>query len=217
MIAAVLVVLAVVVVPLVVPLPGPMQVRDWVRSVGPLVPVVFFAAHVVVTMAPFPRTVFTLSAGLLFGPALGLSLALAATTVSALLTLLVVRAIGRDWVAARLTHPAVRTVDQRLARRGWLAVGSLRLIAAVPFSVLNYCAALSSVRTLPYLVATVAGIIPGTIGVVLLGNQITSGYHPAQLALSGSCLALGVIGLLVDARWKPAVEPAGKQRIGAPQ
>ncbi|MBU3064818.1 TVP38/TMEM64 family protein [Nocardia sp. NEAU-G5] len=191
----------VAVLALLAPHPSPQQIRDWAHSVGPLFPVVFFLVHAIVTIAPFPRTVFTLSAGLLFGPVLGIGLAAGATTVSAVLTLLIVRVLDREQVAARLTHPAVRAVDRRLAKRGWLAVGSLRLIAPVPFSVINYCAGLSSVRMVPYVLATIVGILPGTIGVVVLGDALTGKTHPALLVLSGICITIGVIGLVVDARW----------------
>ncbi|MEU4344736.1 TVP38/TMEM64 family protein [Nocardia sp. NPDC023852] len=195
-----------------VPLPSPHQIQVWATSVGPAFPLLFFAVHALVTVAPIPRTMFTVSAGLLFGPLLGSALAVGATTVSAALAILLVRALDRDQVASRLTHPAVRAIDDRLRRRGWLAVGSLRLIAAVPFSVINYCSGLSSIRFWPYLIATVLGVLPGTIGTVILGDALTGATHPAMLALSGVCLAVGVVGLVVDARWRmttpPAQEPA---------
>ncbi|MBF6077298.1 TVP38/TMEM64 family protein [Nocardia beijingensis] len=190
---------------LLVPLPSPRQVQDWATSVGPVFPLLFFLVHALVTVAPIPRTVFTVSAGLLFGPLLGITLAVGATTVSAALAILLIRTLDRNQVAARLTHPAVRAIDERLARRGWLAVGSLRLIAAVPFSVINYCCGLSSIRFWPYLIATVLGVLPGTIGTVILGDALTGSTHPAMLALSGVCLAVGLAGLLVDARWKTTV------------
>ncbi len=196
----VLVAVAVAVV-LLAPHPSPQQIRDWAHSVGPLFPLVFFVVHTIVCIAPFPRTVFTLSAGLLFGPVLGIGIAVGATTLSAVLALLLVRVLDREQVAARLKHPAVRAVDRRLAKRGWLAVGSLRLIAPVPFSVVNYCAGLSSVGMVPYLLATLIGIVPGTIGVVVLGDALTGKTHPALLVLSGVCITIGVLGLVVDARW----------------
>lgn len=182
------------------PHPAPEQIRTWADSVGPLLPLVFFVLHVLVCIAPFPRTIFTLSAGMLFGTALGLALAVSATTVSAVLALLLVRKLDHDRVRARLTHPAVQAVDARLAQRGWLAIGSLRLIAMAPFSIVNYCAGLSSVRMTPYLAATFLGILPGTIGTVLLGDALTNKTSPGQLILTGACLALGLIGLIVDAR-----------------
>ena len=57
-----------VAVALLVPLPTAVQLRDWATSVGPWFPLAFLAAHIVITVFPFPRTAFTLAAGLLFGP-----------------------------------------------------------------------------------------------------------------------------------------------------
>jgi len=195
---AVLAVLAVAAA--LVPRPSISQVREWGESMGPGFVLVFFLAQAVLTIAPVPRTVFTLSAGLLFGPAAGVVVAIAATTVSAVLALLLVRALGRAAVQARLTHPAVQAIDARLARRGWLAVGSLRLIAPAPFALVNYCAGLSAVRLLPYIVATVVGILPGTIGVVLLGDALTGQMNPALMMVTMICIAVGVVGLLLETR-----------------
>jgi len=161
---------------------------------------VFLVCHALITVAPFPRTVLTLAAGLLFGPLTGVSIALTATTVSAVLALLLVRRLGRDAVAERLRHGALQTVNTRLAQRGWLAVTSLRLIPVVPFSVLNYCCGVSDIRLRPYVLATIVGIVPGTVAVVLLGDAITGRTSPALLGVSAACAGVGLLGLLVDAR-----------------
>ena len=145
-VGAVIVVAALIAVAALIPLPSVERLREWAVAVGPLFPLAFFAAHVIVTVAPIPRTLFTVSAGVLFGPVTGVIVTVSAATVSAVLAFLLVRALGRDAVASRLDHPLFRAVDARLARRGWLAVGSLRLIAPVPFSVINYSSGLSSVR-----------------------------------------------------------------------
>ena len=64
-----------VAIALLVPLPTAVQLRDWANSVGPWFPLAFLGAHIVMTVFPFPRTAFTLAAGLLFGPVLGVPLA----------------------------------------------------------------------------------------------------------------------------------------------
>ena len=190
---------AVVAVALLVPLPTALQLRDWAASAGPWFPLAFLAAHVVVTVLPFPRTAFTLAAGLLFGPALGVAIAVTASTVSALLALLMVRGLG--WQLSKLvSHPAVEAVDARLRARGWAAVLSLRLIPVVPFSVLNYAAGASSVRVLPYLLATVAGLLPGTAAVVVLGDALTGTVSPLLAVVSLCTAALGVSGLAYETR-----------------
>jgi uncharacterized membrane protein YdjX (TVP38/TMEM64 family) len=98
-----------------------------------------------------------------------------------------------------LTHPAVAAVDRRLARRGWLAVGSLRLIGPVPFPLVNYCAGVSSIRLVPYLIATAVGLLPGTIAVVVLGDALSGRTDPALVGVTALGVAIGVAGLLVDA------------------
>lgn len=183
-----------------IPHPSVEQIRDWAQSIGPTFPLIFFVAHALVTVAPFPRTVFTFSAGVLFGTVTGVAVAAGATAVSAVLALLLVRVIGRDAFAHRLDHPAVRSIDARLAQRGWLAVGSLRLIAPIPFSLINYCCGVSSIRITPFLIATVLGVLPGTVGIVVLGDAVTGNTDPVLLVVSGIFIALGVLGLIVDAR-----------------
>jgi uncharacterized membrane protein YdjX (TVP38/TMEM64 family) len=198
LIGAAVLLTAFVALALVVPLPDAEQLRDWARATGPWFPFMFFVGHAVVTIA-LPRLPFTLSAGLLFGPVTGVAVAISATTVSAALAFLLVRAIGRDAIGARLTHPAVAAVDRRLARRGWLAVGSLRLIAPVPFPLVNFCAGVSSIRLVPYLIATAVGVVPGTVAVVALGDALTGGINPTMLVVTAICGVLGLAGLLVDA------------------
>ncbi|HEY2447491.1 MAG TPA: hypothetical protein VGI49_01515, partial [Mycobacterium sp.] len=98
---------------LLVPLPTAVQMRDWATSVGPWLPLAFLAAHIVVTVLPFPRSAFTLAAGLLFGPALGVTLAVLASTASAVIALVLVR--GAGWQLSRLVrHQAIETLDARL-------------------------------------------------------------------------------------------------------
>lgn len=190
------------------------RLSDWSASMGWAFPVVFVLLHAAVTVTPVPRTLFTLAAGVLFGPVLGLGLAVLATMISAFAAFAIVRAIGREAVERRLTHPMARAVEARLDRRGWLAVGSLRMIGFVPFFVVNYCSAVSAVRLAPYLLATLVGILPGTISVVLFGDVLNTGYNPVLLAVSAAGICVGLLGLVLDARLgvdidlRPAPAPA---------
>lgn len=182
-----------------VPLPTAVQLRDWAASLGPWFPLAFLGAHTVITVLPFPRTAFTLAAGLLFGPALGVLIAVTASACSAVLALLLVRAAG--WRLSRVVrHPRMDALDARLQARGWPAVLSLRLIPAVPFSVLNYAAGASSVRVLPYLLATLAGLLPGTAAVVVLGDALTGNISPLLMLVSAVTAAVGIGGLIYETR-----------------
>src|SRR3954447_27067108 len=196
-IAAVTVILIAVAV--LVPLPTAVQLRDWATSVGPWFPLAFLVAHIVVTVFPFPRTAFTLAAGLLFGPYLGVPLAVLASTCSAVIALLLVRAAG--WQLSRLIrHPRVESLDARLRERGWPTIVSMRLIPAVPFSVMNYAAGASAVRVLPYTLASLVGLIPGTAAVVILGDALTGKVSPPLFVVSLCTASLGVTGLIYEIR-----------------
>jgi uncharacterized membrane protein YdjX (TVP38/TMEM64 family) len=198
-IGTVVVITVLVAVALLVPLPTPVQLRDWAESAGPWFPLAFLLAHIVVTVVPVPRTAFTLAAGLLFGPVLGVAIGVVASTVSAMMAMLLVRAAG--WQLNRLVrHRSIETVDERLRTRGWLAVLSLRLIPVVPFSAINYAAGASAVRVLPYGVATVAGLLPGTAAVVILGDAL-AGHPSPLLGMVSLCIgAVGVAGLVIEVR-----------------
>lgn len=186
-----------VAVALLVPLPTAVQLRDWAESVGPWFPLAFLVAHIVATVVPVPRTAFTLAAGLLFGPVLGVLTAVFASTASALIAVLLVRAAGCQ-LNRLVRHRAVDRVDERLRERGWLAVLSLRLIPVVPFSGLNYAAGASAVRVLPYTLSTLAGLLPGTAVVVILGDALAGHPSPLLYLMSVCTATLGLAGLVVE-------------------
>ncbi|CAM3680875.1 TVP38/TMEM64 family protein [Tsukamurella strandjordii] len=205
------VVLTVVAAGLLLPHPAPSTIRAWADSTGPWFLALFFLTHVVVTVFPIPRTMFTVSAGFLFGPVVGITVCMTASTLAAVIAFLGVRAIDRRYpseVIARVReHPAYAPIAARLRTRGWLAVGSLRLIAPAPFSLVNYASALSPVRFWPYTVATVAGLAPGTIAVVLLGDALTGRSEPWLVAISIGLMSIGLLGLVADARMPASRKP----------
>ena len=76
----------------------------------------------------------------------------------------------------------------------------LRLIPAVPFSVINYAAGASAVKVLPYTLATVVGLTPGTLAVVVLGDALTGHISPALFVVSLCTASIGVVGLVYEFR-----------------
>ncbi|MFC5996409.1 TVP38/TMEM64 family protein [Pseudonocardia hispaniensis] len=196
--------------------PGVGELRASMAAAGIWAPALFVAVQAGLTVAPIPRTVFTLSAGLLFGSLPGLLLTLSASALAAVIAFVLVRATGGRLVARHVRSPAVHWVRQRLDHHGTLAVTSLRLIPLLPFSVLNYLAGLSTVRFLPYLLGTVLGILPGTTALVVLGDAVTGRPSPALLAVSAVCGLVGVGGAMLAARRPLPCEPmAGPERSGS--
>ena len=92
------------------------------------------------------------------------------------------------------------TVDARLRERGWPTVISMRMIPAMPFSVVNYACGASAVRVLPYTLATLVGLLPGTAAVVILGDALTGHISPLLFVVSLCTASLGVAGLSYEIR-----------------
>jgi uncharacterized membrane protein YdjX (TVP38/TMEM64 family) len=201
--------LAVAVVVVVVFRHGLPDVRRTVAAAGIWAPLLFVLLHAVVTVTPVPRTVFTVAAGVLFGSVFGVVLAVSGTALSATLAFFLVRFIGGPFVERHAHHRAVAWVRARLDRNGLLAMVSLRLIPAVPFSVMNYASALSGVGYPPYLLGTVLGVLPGTIGIVVLGDAAVGGQpHPVMFLTSLVSGLVGLTGAVIAARRPALVEAA---------
>ena len=190
-----------VLVAVVVGSPGVAELQQTVRAAGAWGPALFVLLQIAITLTPVPRTPFSIAAGVLFGSAAGLAVAVGATTAAAAVAFLLVRLAGERHVQRHAPEAAVRWVRVRVQRSGLLAVVSMRLIPVLPFSVVNYAAGLSGVRFAHYLVGSIVGVIPGTAAVVVLGDAVSGGQpSPALLTVSVVCGAIGVIGMLVAAR-----------------
>lgn len=182
------------------PVPGPAQLRQWAAETGSATPLVLLVAYSLLTVAPIPRTVFNLAAGLLVGSFAGVLIALVATTIAAGLSFGLARVLGRDVITRHLHRAPVRVVNERLSGGGVLAVTSLRLIPVVPFAPLSYLCGVSSVKLLPYLAGTLLGSVPGTIAVVVFADALTGDTPPALLASYALFAAAGLAGLLYGLR-----------------
>jgi uncharacterized membrane protein YdjX (TVP38/TMEM64 family) len=190
---------------IMLPIPGPAELRTWAAGNGPVTALVFLLAYSILTVTPIPRTVFNLAAGLMLGDVVGIVVAIVATTIASGLAFGLARLLGRDLVSRHLHRTSVSAVNARLSDGGVLAIASLRLIPIVPFALMSYCCGVSSVRFRPYLLGTALGSLPGTIAVVLLGDALTGNTPPALLACYGVFAVLGAAGLVRVFRKRAAV------------
>jgi uncharacterized membrane protein YdjX (TVP38/TMEM64 family) len=188
--------------------PGIPELRATVAASGVWGPVVFVVLHGVLCAAPLPRSAFTVAAGVLFGTVTGIATALIGTALAAGLSFVLARFVGGRFVERHAHRAPVAWVRSRIEHRGLLAMISLRLIPIMPFSVMNYGAALAGAKLGPFLLGTVLGVLPGTLSLVILGDAAVSGNpDPVMLVVSFCSGAVGFIGALVVARRPPAPAP----------
>ncbi|QRP43886.1 TVP38/TMEM64 family protein [Amycolatopsis sp. FDAARGOS 1241] len=198
------------------PIPGPAELRRWAQATGPATPLVLLVAYSVLTVAPIPRTVFNLAAGLLVGSVAGIVIGLVGTTIAAGLSFGLARLLGRDLVLRHLHRAPVRVVNDRLSGGGVLAITSLRLIPVVPFAPLSYLCGVSSVKLVPYLVGTALGSVPGTVAVVVLADALTGDTPPALLACYAVFAVAGAVGLVRVLKNRAPVPEAEQPAASAP-
>ncbi|MDJ0396136.1 TVP38/TMEM64 family protein [Rhodococcus sp. G-MC3] len=204
-VAIVAVLITVMVVANTIDLPDPESIRSRVSDAGWWGIAGFVVVYALLSATPFPASTLTIASGLLFGLAVGAAVVVAAATMGAYLAYWMARSLGRGQVA-RSEWGKLRKLDALLVRRGLMSVLIVRLIPLFPFSLVNYAAGISAVGQRDYVLGTLIGIVPATIGFTALGAYGTSPLSwpfaaalLAVLALSiGSWLLARRLGLTAD-------------------
>ena len=128
--------------------------------------VVFYAATVACSLPE--GALVTLAGGLLFGTAVGGTLAIIGASTGAVILFLAARYAFADLMAAKAA-PFMARIRPGIERDGFLYLLALRLVPVFPFWLLNLVAAACGMRLLPFALATVLGIIPGTFVYAAVG------------------------------------------------
>ncbi|MEV6796005.1 TVP38/TMEM64 family protein [Streptomyces sp. NPDC051320] len=162
--------------------------------------VLFAAAYGGCTAAFVPRPLLNLAAGALFGSQAGLGAAIAGTVLGAGIAFGLGRGLGQSALRPLLRGRWLKAADGQLSRHGFRSMLAIRLFPGVPFAAANYCAAVSRMGWLPFLVATGLGSIPNTAAYVVAGSEASSPTSPTFLIAMGF-IALSGLGAAVVA-WR---------------
>ena len=143
-----------------------------ITSAGILGPVVFVLAYGLAALLLVPASVLTISAGFLFGPVLGTALVSAGSTFGAALSFLVARYFARAFVERRIQESngkILKAVDKAIESQGSKVVFLMRLSPLFPYSLINYSLGLTKIPFVEYIVASWAGMLPGTVAYTGIG------------------------------------------------
>ena len=168
--------------------------RAWVSELGFAGYVLYALVYAACVVLFIPASILTLGAGATFGVIKGTIVVVIGATLGATLAFIVARTVARKRVEAMAAKDKrFRALDRAISSEGAKIVLLVRLAVVFPFTYSNYVFGLTGLRVLPYALATLVGIIPGSIAFVYIGAAAaaaTAGTVKIVVYVAGAVIAL---------------------------
>jgi len=164
---------------------------DWVRAAGPWT---FFLAMAILPALGFPVSPFTLSAGPVFGPVMGLGWVIAASFAAITVNLIIGYSLAR-WAMHPLLERLMLRLGYKLPQvppdqfRDWTIL--MRVTPGPPFVVQNFVLGLARVPLRIYLTVSVIVCWSYTLGFIVFGDALVQGK--GRMAFLGALLLVAAI------------------------
>ena len=147
-------------------------IADYVKSLGIWGHLAIIGIMIVHSFLPFPAEIVAIAAGMCYGAAWGAALVWIGAMLGAWLAFGLARLFGRPLVE-ELTparHKAMLDRWSRQSSAGMLIV--VRLIPVIAFNLVNYAVGLTRVSWWTFTWTTALGILPMTVLMVVMGEQM---------------------------------------------
>jgi uncharacterized membrane protein YdjX (TVP38/TMEM64 family) len=175
---------------------------DWIKSLGALGVLAFGLTYMIGTLLLAPAAAMSVAAGVAFGW-WAIPLVLICGLSAATLAFLLSRYFFSDKISSVIKHrPAARATVRAINAEGWKVLLLLRLTPLVPFNAQNYLLGVTDIPLRTYVLATLVGVLPGTILSVYVGvigtasGQGGRGIGGWILLILGLLAAIGVTVLI---------------------
>lgn len=151
----------------------------WFRAQG-WGPLLFLLLYSLQPLVFFPTFVMTILAGMLYGPVVGMIIAVLGMNGAASVSYATGRFMGAE-VLQDASNAQVQKYMHQLRSNTFETLLTLHLLY-VPFDLLSYIAGAMRVRWRPFAIATILGTIPSGLAYVLLGNS----FGPLEQMAAGN-------------------------------
>lgn len=162
---------------------------------GPLVLIVGLASVLVVPI--IPASILQIGAGLAFGPWLGLLYATLADVLGASAGFWLARRWGKTILERHLSPSAHDRLIALTHRMNWHSVVLLRLIPGPAYPLVSFAAGYSKLGYLRYLSASLTGVFPPLVLLVLAGDLVESSPLLAFVVVVALVGSLALAGRLL--------------------
>jgi uncharacterized membrane protein YdjX (TVP38/TMEM64 family) len=176
----------------------PDGLRASLLSWGALAPAAYIT---IVSMRPFiffPSALLFIVAGLAFGPWLGTLYAVIGGVIAAVITFMLARSLGREFVQARLPARLQQLQETDL---GAGLIFLLMLVPIVPMSAVNYGAGLSRVTLAHYTLAVIGGLTPRAFAYCYFGDSLFDVGSPQFIGALAILAVMVIVPALLRRRW----------------
>ncbi|WP_346869334.1 TVP38/TMEM64 family protein [Clostridium sp. UBA5119] len=179
----------------------PEILRNYIGGFGYLAPFIYILFFTILPIAFFPVPILALAAGLLFGFLPGTIYTLIGAVLNSALMFLMAKILAKDAVTNLLQRKLPENWSSFLfnldEKRGFGIIFILRLIPAMPYNLINYGAGLTSIKFSSYMLATILGILPGTLVFLNIGNQALNIHNPAFVVSIILLILLTIFSLIL--------------------
>lgn len=172
-------------------------VRDFIDEYGTYAMLVSAALMVFQSiMAPLPAFLITFANANLFGWWQGAILSWSSAMLGASVCFYISRILGRDIVEKLTSKTGLDSIDDFFEKYGKHSIIIARLLPFISFDLVSYAAGLTSMKFIPFFIATGIGQLPATIIYSYVGGMLTGG---AQLLVTALLIlfALSILIVLV--------------------
>jgi uncharacterized membrane protein YdjX (TVP38/TMEM64 family) len=160
-------------------------------------PAAYVVAYAAATALALPGSILTIVGGVVFGFGWGVVLVTVAANIGANAAFALARGLGREGIE-RLIGPRLQGLDRATAAHGFWGLLVLRLVPLVPFNALNFGSGLTAMRWRDYALATVIGIVPGTLVYVFFADALIQGSTEAGAEARTRLFIAGGLFLLLS-------------------
>jgi len=142
------------------------------------------------SFVPFPAEFLALANGMLYGPVWGIAITWTGAMLGAFAAFGLSRWLGRPFVARMVARRDWVVLDDWAAHQGGKMVLLARFIPVIAFNLINYAAGLTRISWWTFTWSTGLGILPVTVLMVIMGDNIDTLAWEWWLLLLAAALVL---------------------------
>ncbi len=178
------------------------EIKTWVLGHGAWAAVIYIATFVVLPIFFFPVPVIVLAGGTIFGLFKGTLYTMIGVLINTPIMYFIGRFLLKDFVhnfvdnhMSEKLRKALKSTNQKVLA---LVLFIIRLSPIFSYNLVNYISGVTEIKFLPYILTTIAGVLPGVIIFINIGeNVLNVGSKEFFISLS-FLLVLVIISAIIS-------------------